>query len=71
MISLLEGCSKESPYFDENPPVEALGLKHYAASKGKFIGNLMRDGLFDSEQVNGGSTANMLRKENNAIVLQK
>ena len=69
LISLLVGCSKEPPEVEENPPVEALGLRDYASAKGKFIGNLMRDGMFDNEQVNGGFTDKILRTEYNAIVL--
>jgi hypothetical protein len=69
MISLLVGCSKEPPEAVESPPAETLGLRDYASAKGKFIGNLMRDGMFENEQVNGGSTDKILRTEYNAIVL--
>ena len=69
VISLLVGCSKEPPEVEENPPVEALGLRDYASAKGKFIGNLMRDGMFDNEQVNGGFTDKIIKTEYNAIVL--
>jgi endo-1,4-beta-xylanase len=69
VISLLAGCSKEPPEVEENPSVEALGLRDYASAKGKFIGNLMRDGMFENEQVNGGSTDKILRTEYSAIVL--
>lgn len=55
---------------NEAPAVETtLGLKDYAIAKGKYIGNLMRDGMFDNEQVNGGATDNILKSEYNAIVL--
>ena len=69
VISLLVGCSKEPPEVEESLPVDALGLRHYASAKGKFIGNLMRDGMFEYELVNGGSTDKILRTEYNAIVL--
>ena len=69
VISLLVGCSKEPPEVEDNPPVEALGLRDYASAKGKFIGNLMRDGMFDNEQVNGGFTDKIIKTEYNAIVL--
>ena len=69
LISLLVGCSKEPPEAVEISLVETLGLRDYASAKGKFIGNLMRDGMFENEQVNGGSTDKILRTEYNAIVL--
>ena len=69
LISLLVGCSKEPPEAVESSLVETLGLRDYASAKGKFIGNLMRDGMFENEQVNGGSTNKILRTEYNAIVL--
>lgn len=69
VISLLVGCSKEPPEVEESLPVDALGLRYYASAKGKFIGNLMRDGMFEYELVNGGSTDKILRTEYNAIVL--
>lgn len=67
----LISCSKDIvEYSVEAPPVDnALGLKDYAIAKGKYIGNLMRDGMFDNVQVNGGATDNILKSEYNAIVL--
>lgn len=69
VISLVVGCSKESLEVEENLPLEALGLRDYASAKGKYIGNLMRDGMFENEQVNGGYTDNILKTEYNALVL--
>ena len=46
-----------------------MSLKTYAIEKGKFIGNLMRDGMFDNLQVNNGLTDNLLKTEYNALVL--
>ena len=44
------------------------GLKDIASSKGKFIGNLMRDGFFNDHQTNNGATDNILKTEYNALV---
>ena len=70
---LLISCSKDSA--DENiihnKEIDEItvGLKTYAIEKGKFIGNLMRDGMFDNLQVNNGLTDNLLKTEYNALVL--
>ena len=70
-VLLLLGCSKATidAEIKEETPTAETGLKEYAAAKGKFIGNLMRDGMFDNEQVNGGATDQILKTEYNAIVL--
>ena len=70
---LLISCTKDSA--DENiihnKEIDEItvGLKTYAIEKGKFIGNLMRDGMFDNLQVNNGLTDNLLKTEYNALVL--
>ena len=70
---LLISCSKDSA--DENiihnKEIDdiTIGLKTYAIEKGKYIGNLMRDGMFDNFQVNNGLTDNLLKTEYNALVL--
>lgn len=80
---LIFGCSGDSvnDSVDENDPNNVsepidgsdpnleVGLKTYAAEKGKYIGNLMRNGMFDNPQVNNGSTDNILKTEYNALVL--
>ena len=73
MTLCLISCSKNS---DNQGQIEqeinediSIGLKKYAKEKGKFIGNLMRDGMFDNLQVHNGSTDNILRTDYNAIVL--
>jgi endo-1,4-beta-xylanase len=70
-VLLLLGCSKATidAEIKEETPTAETSLKEYAAAKGKFIGNLMRDGMFDNEQVNGGATDQILKTEYNAIVL--
>ena len=70
---LLISCSKDSA--DENiihnKEIDdiTIRLKTYAIEKGKYIGNLMRDGMFDNFQVNNGLTDNLLKTEYNALVL--
>ena len=54
---------------NETSPGQEQGLRTYALAKGKFIGNLMRDGMFANHQINGGETDNILKTEYNAIVL--
>ena len=73
MTFCLISCSKDS---DNESLIEqeknediTIGLKKYAMEKGKFIGNLMRDGMFDNLQVYNGSTDNILKTDYNAIVL--
>mgnify|MGYP001345145377 FL=1 len=70
---LLISCSKdsadESIIHNEKIDEITVGLKTYAIEKGKFIGNLMRDGMFDNLQVNNGLTDNLLKTEYNALVL--
>ena len=73
MTFYLISCSKDS---DNESLIEqeknediTIGLKKYAIEKGKFIGNLMRDGMFDNLQVYNGSTDNILKTDYNAIVL--
>ena len=73
MTFCLISCSKDS---DNESLIEqeknediTIGLKKYAMEKGKFIGNLMRDGMFDNLQVYNGSTHNILKTDYNAIVL--
>ena len=59
----------ENENIEVNDENDYMGLKDYALAKGKYIGNLMRDGMFDNEQVNGGLTDMILKSEYNAIVL--
>ena len=49
-VLLLLGCSKATidAEIKEETPTAETSLKEYAAAKGKFIGNLMRDGMFDN-----------------------
>ena len=69
---LLISCSKDSA--DENiihnKEIDEItvGLKTYAIEKGKFIGNLMRDGMFDNLQVNNGLTDNLLKTDRKSVV---
>ena len=70
---LLISCSKDpaDENIIDNKEIDhiTVGLKIYAIEKGKFIGNLMRDGMFDNFQVNNGLTDNLLKTEYNALVL--
>ncbi|MEP4095837.1 endo-1,4-beta-xylanase [Reichenbachiella sp.] len=47
----------------------AQSLKSLAAAKGKYIGNLMRDGFFNDHQVYNGATDLIAKTEYNALVL--
>ena len=73
MIFYLTSCNKdavnESQIEQDKDEDNLIGLKKYAMEKGKFIGNLMRDGMFDNLQVHNGSTDNILKTDYNAIVL--
>ena len=66
---LLIGCSSDSDNnSNETPTIIETGLKDIAISKGKFIGNLMRDGFFDDHQIYNGEIDNILKTEYNALV---
>ena len=69
VLVLLIGCSSDSvDSSDETPVIIETGLKDLATSKGKFIGNLMRDGFFDNHDIYNGAIDNILKTEYNALV---
>ena len=69
VLVLLIGCSSDSvDSSDEAPVIIETGLKDLATSKGKFIGNLMRDGFFDNHDIYNGAIDNILKTEYNALV---
>ena len=69
VLVLLIGCSSDSiDSSDETPVIMETGLKDLANSKGKFIGNLMRDGFFENHDIYNGAIDNILKKEYNALV---
>ena len=69
VLVLLIGCSSDSvDSSDETPVIIETGLKDLATSKGKFIGNLMRDGFFDDHDIYNGAIDNILKTEYNALV---
>ena len=69
ILVLLIGCSTDSDdNSNETPTVTETGLKDIAISKGKFIGNLMRDGFFDDHAIYNGAIDNILKTEYNALV---
>ena len=69
VLVLLIGCSSDSvDSSDETPVTIETGLKDLATSKGKFIGNLMRDGFFDNHDIYNGAIDNILKTEYNALV---
>ena len=69
VLVLLIGCSSVSvDSSDETPVIIETGLKDLATSKGKFIGNLMRDGFFDDHNIYNGAIDNILKTEYNALV---
>ena len=64
ILVLLIGCSTDSDdNSNETPTVTETGLKDIAISKGKFIGNLMRDGFFDDHAIYNGAIDNILKTE--------
>ena len=69
ILVLLIGCSTDSDdNSNETPTVTETGLKDIAISKGKFIGNLMRDGFFDDHAIYNGAIDNIFKTEYNALV---
>ena len=69
LISCSKGSADENIFHKKEINDITIGLKNYAIEKGKFIGNLMRDGMFDNLQINNGLTDNLLKTEYNALVL--
>ena len=69
LFLFLMACSSEDngDSYDE-PVTPEIGLKDIAVEKGKFIGNLMRDGFFDNHQIYNGAIDNILKTEYNALV---
>ena len=69
LFLFLIACSSEDngDSYDE-PVTPEIGLKDIAFEKGKFIGNLMRDGFFDNHQIYNGAIDNILKTEYNALV---
>ena len=69
LFLFLIACSSEDngDSYDE-PVTPEIGLKDIAIEKGKFIGNLMRDGFFDNHQIYSGAIDNILKTEYNALV---
>ena len=63
LLLIIFSCSSvdESEVIDDLVPEK--GLKDIASLKGKFIGNLMRDGFFNDNQINNGATDNILKTE--------
>ena len=69
LFLFLMACSSEDngDSYDE-PVTPEIGLKDIAIEKGKFIGNLMRDGFFDNHEIYNGAIDNILKTEYNALV---
>ena len=69
LFLFLIACSSEDngDSYDE-PVTPEIGLKDIAIEKGKFIGNLMRDGFFDNHELYDGAIDNILKTEYNALV---
>ena len=69
LFLFLIACSSEDngDSYDE-PVTPEIGLKDIAVEKGKFIGNLMRDGFFDDHEIYNGAIDNILKTEYNALV---
>ena len=69
MFLFLIGCSSENDDDSYDEPIALeIGLKDMAIEKGKFIGNLMRDGFFDNHEIYNGAIDNILKTEYNALV---
>ena len=69
LFLFLIACSSEDngDSYDE-PVTPEIGLKDIAIEKGKFIGNLMRDGFFDNHELYNGAIDNILKTEYNTLV---
>ena len=69
LFLFLIACSSDDngDSYDE-PVTPEIGLKDIAVEKGKFIGNLMRDGFFDNHEIYNGAIDNILKTEYNALV---
>ena len=69
LFLFLIACSSEDngDSYDE-PVTPEIGLKDIAIEKGKFIGNLMRDGFFDNHEIYNGAIDNILKTEYNTLV---
>ena len=69
LFLFLIACSSEynGDIYDE-PVAPEIGLKDIAIEKGKFIGNLMRDGFFDNHEIYNGAIDNILKTEYNTLV---
>ena len=69
LFLFLIACSSDDngDSYDE-PVTPEIGLKDIAIEKGKFIGNLMRDGFFDNHEIYNGAIDNILKTEYNALV---
>jgi endo-1,4-beta-xylanase len=69
LFLFLIACSSDDngDSYDE-PVTPEIGLKDIAVEKGKFIGNLMRDGFFDNYEIYNGAIDNILKTEYNALV---
>ena len=69
LFLFLIACSSEDngDSYDE-PITPEIRLKDMAIEKGKFIGNLMRDGFFDNHEIYNGAIDNILKTEYNALV---
>ena len=69
MFLFLIACSSENDDDSYDEPITLeIGLKDMAIEKGKFIGNLMRDGFFDNHEIYNGAIDNILKTEYNALV---
>jgi len=68
LLLIIFGCSSVDESEEIDDLVTEKGLKDIASLKGKFIGNLMRDGFFNDHQINNGATDNILKTEYNALV---
>ena len=67
-LFLIACCSVDNGDSYDEPVTPEIGLKDIAVEKGKFIGNLMRDGFFDNHQIYNGAIDNILKTEYNALV---
>ena len=69
LFLFLIACSSEDDGDSHDEPVTPeIGLKDIAIEKGKFIGNLMRDGFFDNHEIYNGAIDNILKTEYNTLV---
>ena len=69
LFLFLIACSSDNDNdsYNQTITLPEIGLRDIATEKGKFIGNLMRDGFFDDYGIFNGEIDKILKTEYNAL----